>query len=54
MIPQAGATCYPALSRSRREQGTAHALHTYDGTTIVDVACPVNPVELAVEYKAKA
>ena len=32
------------------EQATPHSLHTYAGTTVVDVSAEVSPITLAAEY----
>lgn len=39
------------LATETTEQTTPHSLHSYNGTTIVDVESPVDPVELRAEYK---
>ena len=44
---------YP-LAASTTEQTTAHALNSYNGTTIVDAQTNVDPVTLEVEYAASA
>ena len=43
---------YP-LATETTEQTTPQSLHSYDGTTIVDTECAVEPVEALVTYKAK-
>lgn len=40
---------YP-LAEETTEQGTPHALHTTEGTNVVDVTANVSPVSLVVEY----
>jgi hypothetical protein len=40
-----------AKAAATTEQTTAHALHSYNGTTIVDAQTNVDPVELSLEYK---
>lgn len=42
------------LVEETAEQGTAHALHSYNGTTIITAETNVDPVELEVEYAASA
>lgn len=44
---------YPRATETT-EQTTAHSLHSYNGTTIVDAQTNVEPVELSVEYMAGA
>ena len=41
-----------ALATETTEQTTPHSLHTVNGTTIVEAATAVDPVELACEYYA--
>lgn len=44
---------YPRTNE-QTEQTTPYSLHSYNGTTIVDVTSPVDPVELRAEYKGVA
>ena len=40
------------LAEGTTEQGTPHALHTTEGTNIIDVTSNVSPTQLSVEYAA--
>lgn len=44
---------YPRATETT-EQTTAHSLHSYNGTTIVDAQTNADPVELSVECMAGA
>ena len=41
-----------ALATEQTEQTQAHALHTSEGTVVIDVASNVSPTQLSVEYAA--
>lgn len=49
-----GAVVVKALAEPITEQGAAHSLHSYAGTTVVSAATNVDPVTLEVEYVASA